>query len=48
MAAGSVKVITYTIWLASESELPFETWLKGLKSFNIVGDENPKDTDQEA
>lgn len=43
MSTGSLKVISYAIWVASESEVPFKQWVKGLGNFEIVED-GPKDT----
>ena len=44
MADGSTKVITYAIWLASESETPYKDWIKNLETFEVVEDA-PKDTE---
>ena len=43
MGKGSTKIITYAIWLASESETPYKEWVKTLDDFEVV-DEDPKDT----
>jgi hypothetical protein len=47
MADGSTKIITYAIWLASESETPYNIWVKDLEDFDIVGDDDPKDIPSE-
>jgi hypothetical protein len=47
MGKGSTKIITYAIWLASESETPYKDWLKTLGTFEVA-DEDPKDIPSEA
>ena len=47
MGNGSTKIITYAIWLASETETPYKDWIKGLETFEVA-DEDPKDTQSEA
>ena len=42
MGKGSTKIITYAIWLASESEQEYKDWLKTLATFEVV-DDDPKD-----
>lgn len=43
---GSTKVITYAIWVASESEVPYKDWIKTFKGFEVIED-YPKATDAE-
>ena len=45
MTTGSTKAITYSIWIASEIEEPFNVWVKSLESFDTIDDEDPKETD---
>lgn len=47
MGKGSTKIITYAIWLASESETPYKDWVKKLETFEVA-DDDPKDTQSEA
>ena len=47
MGKGSTKIITYAIWLASESETPYKDWVKKLGTFEVA-DDDPKDTQSEA
>ena len=44
MAKGSTKIITYAIWIASESETDYKDWVKKLGTFEVV-DEDPKATE---
>lgn len=41
MAQGSLKVISYALWVASESEVPYKEWIKGLGEFEVIED-SPK------
>jgi len=45
MTTGSTKAITYSIWIASESDEPFAVWVKSLVSFDYIDDEDPKEID---
>jgi hypothetical protein len=47
IADGSTKVISYALWLASESPKDYKDWVKGLKDFEVIQD-YPKATDEEA
>lgn len=47
MANSSTKIITYAIWIASESETPYKDWVKKLDTFEVA-DDDPKDTQSEA
>lgn len=47
MAKGSTKIITYAIWLASESTADYKDWVKKLETFE-VDEADPKDTPSEA
>lgn len=42
MQKGSTKIITYTIWIASESETPYKDWVKSFGLFEVVEDD-PKE-----
>jgi hypothetical protein len=42
MGKGSTKIITYAIWLSSESEQEYKDWIKTLTTFEVV-DDDPKD-----
>jgi len=42
MAEGSTKVITYAIWIASDTETPYKDWLRELVEFDVVDDADPK------
>lgn len=46
MADGSTKIITYAIWLASETETDYKDWIKTLETFEVVED-GPKVTAEE-
>jgi hypothetical protein len=46
IAAGSTKVITYSLWLASESPKDYKDWIKELTDFEVIED-YPKATDPE-
>ena len=48
MSQGSTKAITYALWIASEVEEEFKVWVKSLKGFELIDDEDPKETDIEA
>jgi len=43
MADSSTYIITYAIWLASDTEITYDQWLKDLKEFVVV-DDSPKAT----
>lgn len=43
---GSTKVITYALWLASESPKDYKDWVKLLKDFEVIED-YPKAIDPE-
>jgi hypothetical protein len=47
IADGSTKVITYALWLASESPKDYKDWVKLLKDFEVIED-YPKVIDPEA
>lgn len=47
MSKGSTKIITYAIWIASESETPYKEWVKKLDKFEVA-DDDPKDIPAEA
>ena len=42
MQKGSTKVITYAIWIASESDTSYKDWVKGFGLFEVVEDD-PKE-----
>lgn len=44
MGKGSTKIITYAIWIASESETDYKDWVKKLGTFEVV-EEDPKATE---
>ena len=46
IADGSTKVITYALWLASESPKDYKDWVKLLKDFEVIED-YPKAIDPE-
>lgn len=46
MGKGSTKIITYAIWLASDSDTPYKEWVKKLETFEVVEDD-PKDLQSE-
>lgn len=46
IATGSTKVITYALWLASETNKDYKDWVKTLKDFEVIED-YPKATDGE-
>jgi hypothetical protein len=43
MASGSTKAITYAIWIASDTEEPFNVWVKSLEGFDVIDDDDPKE-----
>jgi hypothetical protein len=47
MSKGSTKIITYAIWIASDSETPYKDWVKTLDKFEVAN-EDPKDIAGEA
>lgn len=44
METGSTKAITYAIWIATDVEEPFKEWLKNLVTFEVVDEDDPKET----
>jgi hypothetical protein len=42
MAEGSTKVITYAIWVATDTEQPYKEWVKELVEFDVLDDADPK------
>jgi hypothetical protein len=47
IADGSTKVITYALWLASETAKDYKDWVKTLANFEVL-DDFPKAIDKEA
>ena len=47
IADGSTKVITYALWIASESTKDYKDWVKALVNFEVI-DDYPKAIDEEA
>jgi len=47
IADGSTKVITYALWLASETNKDYKDWVKALADFEVIED-YPKAIDKEA
>jgi hypothetical protein len=43
MADGSTKVITYAIWVATQTETPYKEWLRDLIKFDVLDDADPKE-----
>ena len=44
MANGSTLIITKAIWVASESDQSFQDWVKTLVDFEVIDDDDPKES----
>lgn len=42
MQRGSTHMITYALWLASESTTPYNIWVKTIDEIDAVDDVDPK------
>ncbi|NCX55767.1 MAG: hypothetical protein EBW87_01000 [Burkholderiaceae bacterium] len=44
MADGSTKIITTAIWIATDTDEPFDSWVKSLIEFEVIDNDPKADT----